>query len=79
MFFARRPSLQVIERFGARARELPLSYIPIGIAQDPQKRPSRFLAPPVAVLACLATVDLLVLGRLPSAARCQRKPPLETT
>lgn len=35
MFFARRPSLQAIERFGARARELPLSYSPIGIAQDP--------------------------------------------
>jgi hypothetical protein len=30
-------------------------------------------------VACLAAVDLLVLGRLPSAARCQRKPPLETT
>lgn len=29
-------------------------------------------------VACLAAVDLLVLGRLPSAARCQRKPPLET-
>jgi hypothetical protein len=30
-------------------------------------------------VASLAAVDLLVLGRLPSATRCQRKPPLETT
>jgi uncharacterized protein (UPF0548 family) len=37
MFFARRPSLQAIERFGARAPELPLSYGPIGIAQDPSE------------------------------------------
>lgn len=35
MFFARRPSLQTIERFGARGQELPLSYSPIGIAQEP--------------------------------------------
>jgi uncharacterized protein (UPF0548 family) len=37
MFFARRPSLQAIERFGARAPALPLSYSPIGIAQDPSE------------------------------------------
>jgi uncharacterized protein (UPF0548 family) len=37
MFFARRPFLQAIERFGARAPELPLSYSPIGIAQDPSE------------------------------------------
>jgi hypothetical protein len=30
-------------------------------------------------VACLAAVDLLVLDGLPSAARCLRKPPLETT
>jgi uncharacterized membrane protein YphA (DoxX/SURF4 family) len=30
-------------------------------------------------VASLAAVDLLVLGRLPSATRCQRKPPLEAT
>jgi len=34
MFFARRPSLQTIERFSVRALEMPLSYSPIGIAQD---------------------------------------------
>jgi uncharacterized protein (UPF0548 family) len=37
MFFAGRPSLQVIVRFGARALELPLSYSPIGIAHDPSE------------------------------------------
>jgi hypothetical protein len=30
-------------------------------------------------VACLAAVDFLVLDRLPSAARCRRRPPLETT
>ena len=30
-------------------------------------------------VACLAAVDLLVLDGLPSAARCRRRPPLETT
>jgi uncharacterized protein (UPF0548 family) len=35
MFFARRPSLQAIERFAVGALEMPLSYGPIGIAHVP--------------------------------------------
>jgi hypothetical protein len=37
MFFARRPSLQAIERFSVRALEMPLSYNPLGIAREPSK------------------------------------------
>jgi len=33
MFFARRPSGRIIERFIAESQELPLSYRPIGIAR----------------------------------------------